>query len=67
MITTVYSTGYYQVSLDTVIVGLSTDEKPTDFIPGSHEVALMNGSVFLEMDTKKKYMFDAEGSVWLEQ
>lgn len=37
--------------------GLSTDNKPTD-VP--------NGSTFLEMNTSKVYVFDAENSQWLE-
>jgi hypothetical protein len=35
--------------------GLSTDTKPMD---------VTNASVFLEMDTKKVFMFDAENKVW---
>lgn len=38
------------------IVGLSIDTKPTD-VP--------NGSVFFEMNTKKKYMFDEEHANWV--
>ncbi len=38
--------------------GLSTDTKPTENV--------VNGSVFIEMDTKKIYMFDAEGTEWKE-
>ena len=37
--------------------GISTDTKPTD-VP--------NGSRFLELDTDKVYMFDADSSSWLE-
>lgn len=37
---------------------LSTDTKPTD--------GWANGSVLLEMDTKKVYVFDAENEVWRE-
>ncbi len=37
--------------------GLSTDTKPT-------EVA--NGSVFLEMDTSKLYLYDAQNAEWIE-
>lgn len=40
-------------------VGLSTDTKPT--------TGVMNSTVFYEMDTKKKYMFDAENQIWREQ
>lgn len=37
---------------------LSTDEKPVDNIG--------NGSVLLEMDTSKVYLFDEENSIWKE-
>lgn len=37
---------------------LSTDEKPVDNIG--------NGSVLLEMDTSKVYLFDEENSTWKE-
>lgn len=36
---------------------LSTDEKPTN---------VANGSILLEMDTSKLYMFDAANSTWRE-
>ena len=36
--------------------GLSTDTKPTDGID--------NGSRFIEMDTGKVYMYDAESGQW---
>lgn len=38
--------------------GLSTDTKPTENID--------NGSVFIEIDTGKLYMFDAENQLWKE-
>ena len=37
---------------------LSTDTKPTDGIG--------NGSVLIEMDTSKAYMFDEDNAQWLE-
>ena len=37
---------------------LSTDEKPVTDIK--------NGSTLIEMDTGKKYLFDAGGGQWLE-
>ncbi len=40
-------------------VGLSTDTKPIEDVN--------NGSCFFEMDTQKKYMFNAEGAEWIEQ
>lgn len=39
-----------------VLVGLSTDAKPDG----------QNGWLFLEMDTSKKYLFDAVGETWRE-
>ena len=37
---------------------LSTDEKPTD---------VLNGSMFVEMDTSKYYFFSGQTNEWLEQ
>lgn len=39
-------------------VGLSTDEKPTENIG--------NGTMFIEMDTKKIYFYDEENETWRE-
>lgn len=39
--------------------GLSGDEKPVNESVG-------NGSIFIEMDTSKIFMFDAEAKEWLE-
>ena len=39
------------------INGLSTDEKPLENIGN---ILIKNGSTFLEIDTGKKYKFDAE-------
>lgn len=44
--------------------GLSKDEKPVDKING---VKVNNGSVFVEIDTGKIFMFDEENQIWLEQ
>lgn len=41
-----------------VAAGLSTDSKPTD--------GIANGSMFVEMDTGKIYLFDADGETWRE-
>lgn len=43
--------------------GKSTDVKPTEPYPAGP----YNSDVFYEMDTKKVYMYDADGKVWLEQ
>lgn len=45
------------------IVGLSTDTKPTDSIEG---IKIQNGSSFRELDTGKKFLFDAENTTWNE-
>ena len=37
---------------------LSTDTKPTD--------GIANGSICIEMDTGKIYMFNESGSAWVE-
>ena len=39
--------------------GLSTDTKPTE--------GVRNGSIFNEMDTNTRYMFDEEKQEWVEQ
>lgn len=44
--------------------GLSTDVKPT-YIEGVCNVT--NGSIFLEIDTKKIFVFDEEHQIWVEQ
>lgn len=38
--------------------GLSTDRKPIEDVN--------NGSIFLEMDTEKLFMFDGENKKWIE-
>ena len=38
--------------------GLSTDEKPVENVG--------NGSIFIEMDTGKVFMFDEQNKVWKE-
>lgn len=44
------------------IRGLSTDEKPIDTI---EDIAIDNGSVFLEIDTGDVYFFDIDTKQWL--
>ena len=39
-------------------VGLSTDNKPTENVG--------NGSIFIEINTKKIYFYDEENSTWRE-
>lgn len=43
-------------------VGLSTDTKPTIVFEG---INIANGSEFTEMDTDKKYAYDAENQQWI--
>lgn len=43
--------------------GLSTDAKPTVSYEG---VAIANGSEFIEMDTDKKYLYNADTQQWKE-
>lgn len=43
------------------IAGLSTDVKPTDKLENAHVV---NGSVFIEIDTGKSYIFDETNKIW---
>ncbi len=47
--------------------GLSTDTKPTTATIDNRSVALANGSEFIEMDTDKKYSYDAENQQWIER
>lgn len=42
--------------------GLSTDDKPTE-VNGSK---IENGSMFIEIDTGKIYMYDLENEQWKE-
>lgn len=42
--------------------GLSTDTKPTEF----EGVKVLNGSVFLAMDSGKVYAYDEAGETWRE-
>lgn len=44
--------------------GLSTDNKPTNKFNG---IKVTNGSVFVEIDTKKVFIFDEENHTWFEQ
>lgn len=45
------------------ICGLSTDEKPVKTIEGA---VIVNGSTFVEMDTKKVFMYSQSDSRWYE-
>ena len=42
--------------------GLSTDEKPTTL----NNAIIGNGSIFIEIDTGKLYMYDLENEEWKE-
>lgn len=43
--------------------GLSSDIKPTDFVG---DTRVVNGSVFIEMDTGKGFFFDEQNKKWEE-
>ena len=43
--------------------GLSTDTKPTEL---NDDLAIDNGSVFIEIDTGKFYFYDLESETWKE-
>lgn len=45
------------------LCGLSTDTKPTIQYDG---VGIANGSLYIEMDTDKKYLYDEENQTWNE-
>ena len=53
----------YVLDNDIFMVGLSTDTKPVDEIPGMDR-KLITGAVFFEQDTSKAYMFNAEDASW---
>ena len=55
--------GYNYNSQILRIVGLSTDKKPIGFIDG---VAIINGSVFKEIDTGCEYLYNAESDEWVK-
>lgn len=44
------------------LYGKSSDIKPIDFIDG---VQVINGSIFIEMDTGDSYFFDEETHTWI--
>lgn len=46
-----------------VLYGLSTDTKPTREYNNS---SIVNGSVFIEMDTGDAYFYDEENELWKE-
>ena len=57
--TTVYrKEGAVKDKQEVELRGLSTDEKPTEDI--------VNGTVFVEIDTGKIYMYDLENEEWKE-
>lgn len=43
--------------------GLSTDTKPVGVYEG---ITIANGSLYIEMDTDKKYLYDEENQTWNE-
>ena len=55
-----FKTGEERVSVE--LRGLSTDEKPTQL--GSK--AIDNGSVFIELNTGKVFLYDLDSEEWKE-
>ena len=55
--------GTYSTAKPMSLYGLSTDEKPTETF---NDVAIANGSTFMEIDTGKVSMYDAENAEWKE-
>ena len=49
-------------SVNSILYGLSTDEKPTETYQG---LDIPNGAKFFEMDTKEIKFYDAENSTWV--
>lgn len=55
--------------MDSLFWGLSTDAKPTKSFnePISNaSIPIENGSIFIEMDTRKVFVYDRENSKWHE-
>lgn len=51
-----------------LLVGLSTDEKPTDFFAyKGASIPILNGSMFYEADEGIFYLFDVDSEEWIEQ
>ena len=49
-------------SVNSVLYGLSTDEKP---IGTFNDLEIPNGAQFIEMDSKEIKFYDAENSAWV--
>lgn len=60
MVTLLKIGGEYQ-SRVVELVGLSTDEKPTNKI---HNISILNGSTFLEMDTQQVFIYSESDTTW---
>lgn len=58
------SHGTFSTAEPMELYGLSGDSKPTVKFKGTK---IENGSSFLEMDTSKVYLYDAENDEWKEQ
>ena len=58
------SHGTFSTAEPMELYGLSGDTKPTEKFKGTK---IENGSSFLEMDTSKVYLYDAENDEWKEQ
>lgn len=55
------NSGHYNVG-EFSFVGLSTDTKPTGTKDG---LKIINGSTFVEMNTKTVFYYDEEHSLWV--
>lgn len=55
--------------MDSLFWGLSTDIKPINSFAeagNSTGILIENGSIFVEIDTKKVFVYDRENSIWHE-
>ncbi|MBR3645241.1 MAG: hypothetical protein IKN54_02390 [Lachnospiraceae bacterium] len=55
--------GAYSTSKPMALYGLAEDDKPTETF---NDVAIPNGSTYMEIDTGKVLMYDAENAEWHE-
>lgn len=62
MITIYRKEGAIKDKQEVELRGLSTDEKPTEL----NNENISNGTIFVEMDTGKIYMYDLENREWKE-
>ena len=51
-----------EIAANMELRGLSTDEKPTEI----NNIIIDNGSMFIEIDTGKLFLYDLENEEWEE-